>query len=159
MRMSEDKDQLELRGSQPKHQTQAHEKGQNKWQVYDILYLISGIVGIIAPFLPFAQVSAFGFSESTSLVVANGNIGDGIFYIILFIIGLVLFFFKKKLGMLIVAVLTTLLGVLTFGFYIYYMNQIGQASSFFNLQIGGYLLLLSIIVFLVSAFLSYKNRV
>lgn len=159
MRMSEDKDQLEPRGSQPKHQTQAHEKGQNKWQVYDILYLISGIVGIIAPFLPFAQVSAFGFSESTSLVVANGNIGDGIFYIILFIIGLVLFFFKKKLGMLIVAVLTTLLGVITFGLYVYNMSQAGQISNLVNLQIGAYLLLISIIVFLVSAFLSYKNRV
>ena len=156
--MSEDKDQLEPRGSQPKHQIQAHEKGQNKWQVYDILYLISGIVGIIAPFLPIAQVSAFGFSMSTNMIFVDGNIGDGIFYIILFIIGLVLLFFKKKLGMLIVAVLTTLLGVLTFGMYIYEMSQAGQLSNWVNLQIGAYLLLLSIIVFLVSAFLSYKNQ-
>lgn len=128
---------------------------------FEYLYLVSAIVGIISTFMPFIGISLFGQSETINLVRPMGQIGDGVVYIALFVIGLIFLFVKIRMGTLVTSILNLLLLIYTMSSYSSQMKKGDIPRDLVKLQIGAYLLMISIILLVFSGimiFISKKDK-
>ncbi len=103
-----------------------------------LMVLIGSVVAIVGCFLPFASVSAFGFSTSVSFIE-----GDGVFVLIFSIVSIVLAFIKTKFCWIanVLALLVT----------IYDSFNIITELSFGSLAIGAYAIIIASIVSIVGS--------
>lgn len=110
----------------------------------NVVGLIGCAVVLIANFLPFASVSAFGYSQSVSLM-DDGK--DGIIFLVLSIVTAVLIFIKNDTLALIAGVITGGIGIYEI---IHTSSQLGVYASYVTKGAGYYLLLIGSIVLLAS---------
>ncbi len=116
-----------------------------------ILYsFIAGIVGclinIISVFCPYASIELWGFKESVSLFDFDDPTGrDGIFFLILGIILIALFIFKKAIPTIIFAVINLILLFVEMG------NNEDLKDMGAKLGAGYYLLLIGSIIVMIAS--------
>ena len=137
------------------------ENFMNKLKTTKILGIVGYAIVIVSLFLPLITVSVFGMSQSVTYIE-----GDGIFVLILAVIGLVMIFADKlaekvpffsklvnpKLTSIPTAIIAALLLFLTFN-----SSKLGALGSVAKFSIGFYLLWVGTIVSAVYPFL-YKGN-
>ncbi len=117
-----------------------------------LAFLISAIVAIVSPFFPYAKLGyvSINFIRIPAMYGSSGKFLDGIFLIIIAVVGIVLWKKNHKLGMLIS-------GILAFSFMFYESRQISQFTDFGAQKgIGYYLCFLSALVMCASSVIHYK---
>lgn len=105
-----------------------------------VLVIIFAVIICISTVIPAASV----LGQSINLLSPGGEMGSGVFLIILSLLTAVLLFFKKKIPGLIFAVLTLLLGIAQFASFSRYIKFA---------EFGFYLMLIGCIGLFVSAIL------
>ncbi len=130
----------------------------NPWVLKICIFVLSAL-GILAMFLPFVSVDIFTYSESLYLFKTGDSFGDGVIYVVLLLIVIVLTTFNKRLISLITSILTAL------GFSITLNNlytKAGDYSEMLNPQAGFLLACLSIyglvIVTLIQTVFSHLEK-
>lgn len=122
-----------------------------KFNMLEVITFGSGILGIIACFLPFASatVSMWGYSQSKSVSLMDG--GDGFIFIGLIIATCLFALIRKDLIALITAVI---IAIMAFYEYSEANSVIGYGVSF---STGAYLLIVAAIGLLLGTLLVYLN--
>lgn len=110
----------------------------------NVLGLLGCVIILLACFLPFASVSAFGYSESVSLM-SEGK--DGIIFLVLSVVTAVLIFIKQDMAALIGGIITGGLGLYEI---INFHAVLGAYSSMVDKGFGYFLLLIGSIVLIAS---------
>lgn len=129
----------------------------------NVYALVASLLAVVSIFLPWISGSSSVtiLEDTSSLFIGVAGIKTiyGILGLILAIIGGVLIFFRMKVGAVIVAILSLLVGLWHFFSYneifenssINISSEYGSASAGWSLGIGFYLFMISTIAFLISA--------
>lgn len=112
----------------------------NPW-VFKICIFVLSALGILAMFIPFISVNIFGFSDSINLFKPGESLGDGVIYVVLLLLVIVLTAFNQKLLSFIASVITAV--GLSFTLYNFFSSA-GDYSAMLTPEVGFYLACLSI---------------
>ena len=123
-------------------------------------YLFSAIGMFLSPLLPFMQVKGLANLTVNFVVFTGGSkpqVLDGVFYMVIAAIALLLWYMNKKLGMLVCSLATIVLFAI---FTVNLINKLtegfrGQNAVYLEWQIGFYLVMISAIVFVLSGIFYY----
>ena len=111
--------------------------------------LIAAAVTLIAMFLPFMSVSAFGYSQSVSFFDCMGT-GDPMIWLILLMVAVVVILQLVKapqVPSIVLAALSLVFLLIEIGVA---ANQLGEFSSMVSYSLGFWLMLVGLIVIIVS---------
>ena len=114
-----------------------------KSKLPNFIAIIAAIVLALGAFLPYASVSIFGISKSTSLL--DG--GDGIFFLVAAGIALLFALFNLNIGVIIMGVISVGLAVFE---AVTFENSNTDALGLLNKEIGYYLMIIGAIAVFVS---------
>ena len=114
----------------------------------------------LSPLLPFMQVKGLANLTVNFVVFTGGSkpqVLDGVFYMVIAAIALLLWYMNKKLGMLVCSLATIVLFAI---FTVNLINKLtegfrGQNAVYLEWQIGFYLVMISAIVFVLSGIFYY----
>lgn len=118
-------------------------KDVKKSKLPNFIAIIAAIVLALGAFLPYASVSIFGISKSTSLL--DG--GDGIFFLVAAVIALIFALFNLNVGVIIMGVISIGLAVFE---AVTFENSNTDALGLLNKEIGYYLMIIGAIAVFVS---------
>lgn len=135
-----------------------HNTGDSNKQKYARLTIMSAaVIMIISTFLPYVGVSFMGIKQSFNFVYIDGEMGDGVFFIILGILAIIFAALKKRVPLLVVSVIITLL-------FIFELTQVakvrGEYGAFITFGAGFYLVRISTLVLIgscIAYFVMTKN--
>ena len=111
---------------------------------------------IICTFLPYIKVEFLGQSVSSPLIGADGQIGDGILFIIIAVVG-ILFTLMDKMGVVLVS--TGLAAILTIVEIVNFSKHVNGdvIGSMYQRGIGFYMMIIGAVVTVVGLVLERKN--
>ena len=150
-------------GTQSKSQdikAQISERSKDVLHYLNKAYLFSAIGMFLSPLLPFMQVKGLANLTVNFVVFTRGSepqVLDGVFYMVIAAIALLLWYMNKKLGMLVCSLATIVLFAI---FTVNFINKViasfrGQNVVYLEWQIGFYLVMISAIVFVLSGIFYY----
>lgn len=141
-------------------QAQISERFKDVLHYLNKAYLFSAIGMFLSPLLPFMQVKGLANLTVNFVVFTGGSkpqVLDGVFYMVIAAIALLLWYMNKKLGMLVCSLATIVLFAI---FTVNLINKLtegfrGQNAVYLEWQIGFYLVMISAIVFVLSGIFYY----
>jgi len=141
-------------------QAQISERSKDVLHYLNKAYLFSAIGMFLSPLLPFMQVKGLANLTVNFVVFTGGSkpqVLDGVFYMVIAAIALLLWYMNKKLGMLVCSLATIVLFAI---FTVNLINKViasfrGQNVVYLEWQIGFYLVMISAIVFVLSGIFYY----
>lgn len=141
-------------------QAQISEQSKDVLHYLNKAYLFSAIGMFLSPLLPFMQVKGLANLTVNFVVFTGGSkpqVLDGVFYMVIAAIALLLWYMNKKLGMLVCSLATIVLFAI---FTVNLINKLtegfrGQNAVYLEWQIGFYLVMISAIVFVLSGIFYY----
>lgn len=141
-------------------QAQISERSKDVLHYLNKAYLFSAIGMFLSPLLPFMQVKGLANLTVNFVVFTRGSelqVLDGVFYMVIAAIALLLWYMNKKLGMLVCSLATIVLFAI---FTVNFINKViasfrGQNVVYLEWQIGFYLVMISAIVFVLSGIFYY----
>ena len=141
-------------------QAQISERSKDVLHYLNKAYLFSAIGMFLSPLLPFMQVKGLANLTVNFVVFTGGSkpqVLDGVFYMVIAAIALLLWYMNKKLGMLVCSLATIVLFAI---FTVNLINKLtesfrGQNAVYLEWQIGFYLVMISAIVFVLSGIFYY----
>ena len=141
-------------------QAQISERSKDTLHYLNKAYLFSAIGMFLSPLLPFMQVKGLANRIYNFVVVIEGSntqVLDGAFYMAIAAVALLFWYKNKKLGMLVCSLVTIALFAI---FTVNLINQViasfrGQNAVYLEWQIGFYLVIISVIIFILSGIFYY----
>lgn len=115
----------------------------------NIIALVSSAIMIIMTFLPYASVEFMGMSESVSLTSEGG---DGIFFIIIALLGIVFGLLSNKKALIVVGGIACALMLFEVISFADFADEMGAYSDFLSKGIGFWLMILSSVGLLAAPF-------
>lgn len=120
-------------------------------KIAGLLAVIGAAVAAVGTFLPFFTVSLLGFSESINYISG----GDGIIFIVLSIVTVVLYFVKKAQFTAIPAALSLLLVLFT---VINGNSEVKEFGDMVSTSIGAYICIIGAAVSTVGGVFSFLKK-
>ncbi len=117
--------------------------------------IVASALVILSAILPFVSVSAFGQSMSMSLLLADGELGEGVFLIIFGTLGIIFGALRIKIGALVAGILSFILCCYEMYNMAIIYEELGGLSGLISRGAGFYLLILSSIALLVLSILNF----
>lgn len=140
-------------------QAQISERSKDVLHYLNKAYLFSAIGMFLSPLLPFMQVKGLVNRIFNFVVITGGSkqVFDGAFYMAIAVVALLLWYKNNKLGMFACSIVT--LALLTI-FTVNLINQLtegfrGQNAVYLEWQIGFYLVMISVTIFIFSGIFYY----
>lgn len=140
-------------------QTQISERSKEALHYLNKAYLFSAIGMFLSPLLPFMQIKGLVNRVFNFVVITGGSeqVFDGAFYMTIAVVALLLWHKNNKLGMFACSIVT--LALLTI-FTANLINQLiegfrGQNAVYLEWQIGFYLAMFSVTIFIFSGIFYY----
>lgn len=141
-------------------QAQISERFKEALHYLNKAYLFSAIGMFLSPLLPFMQVKGLMNRIYNFAVVTGGSnpqVLDGAFYMAIAAVALLFWYKNKKLGMLVCSLATIALFAI---FTVNFINKLtegirGQNAVYLEWQIGFYLVMISVTIFIFSGIFYY----
>lgn len=141
-------------------QFQILEQPKEALKYLNMAYLFSAIGMFLSPLLPFMKVKGLANLAINFVVFTGGSkpqVLDGAFYMVIAAVALLLWYKNKKLGMFICSLVSFVLLTI---FMVNFVNQVpagfrGQSVVYLEWQLGFYLVMFSVIVFILSGIFYY----
>ena len=115
----------------------------------NLIAIVSSVIMFIMTFLPYATLEFMGMSESITLTTDGG---DGIFFIIIALLGLFLGLLGNKKGLIVVGIIACALTLFEVIDFANIADEMGAYSDMLSRGIGFWLMILSSAGLLASPF-------
>ncbi|KAB7791100.1 ABC transporter permease [Bifidobacterium leontopitheci] len=135
--------------------------GQN-FDYISIITFVAAVVSLLGCIVPFASISAFGYSQEASLFTG----GDGWFFLAIAVVVVILTVFKKHLAAMIIAIIDLALGIFEIVWTNHKIDELvsgygslgSLAKNAIHYSIGAWLVIIAGIAMVVGTLLAFINQ-